>query len=518
VHPVTQFPVLPAGVSATTFARAVADFSEIVGREHVLTEPEKLAPYRKVYIAVPEDSVAPSAVMMPASVGEIQRILAVCNKHRVPIWTISTGRNIGMGSAAPAMRGEVILDLKRMNRIIEVDPDLASALIEPGVTYLQLKNYIEEHKLPFWVDAPSPGPIVSPIGNTLERGHGYTTNQDHVYSFSGMEVVLANGDVIRTGMGPLPNCKSWQAFRSGYGPYIDGMFTQSNFGIVTKMGIWLTPVAEGAKSFVVYYGKREDLSQAVDTFRRLRLAGTISVSGSILSGLTLLGFGQRRSSFYAGAGAIPREEVDALLKQRGLPQWRVGGVVYGDEEETAIKLRKIKRAFEATGPTQVLIEDSSGVVPSWGEGDLASATGHLSLDAFRILNFVGGGGVMWHMPVSAMKGDYVEQLCTMSEAVLRRFGFDYLSMNWCNDRDMHQTTGIFFDRTDAAQMRAAHDCYDALMQETSMAGFGNYRCSIHYMDKAAELFGPELRSFHRSIKRAIDPNGILAPGKSGIHI
>ena len=235
-------------------------------------------------------------------------------------------------------------------------------------------------------------------------------------------------------------------------------------------------------------------------------------------GLTLLGFGNRRSSFYSGSGAIPRQEVDALLRQRGLPQWRVGGVVYGDDEETAIKLRKIKRAFEATQPAQILVEDSSGVIPSWGEGDLASATGQLSLDAFRILNFVGGGGVMWHMPVSAMKGQYVEQLCTMSEDILRRFGFDYLAMNWCNDRDMHQTTGIFFDRTDPAQMRRAHDCYDALMQETSQAGFGNYRCSIHYMDKAAELFGPELRAFHRSIKRALDPNGILAPGKSGIHI
>jgi 4-cresol dehydrogenase (hydroxylating) len=518
VQLVNKLTVLPAGVSASSFARAIEEFSAVLGREHVIVEPERLAPYRKVYIAVAEDAVAPSAALMPSSVAEIQKILAVCNRHKVPVWTISTGRNIGMGSAAPATRGQVILDLKRMNRIIEVDAELGSALIEPGVTYLDLKNYIDEHKLPFWVDAPSPGPIVSPIGNTLERGHGYTTNQDHVFSFSGMEVVLANGDVIRTGFGPLPNCKSWQAFRTGYGPYIDGMFTQSNFGIVTKMGIWLTPVQEGAKSFVVYYNRREDLAPAVDTFRKLRLAGTISVSGSILSGFTLLGFGLPKRSFYAGGGAIPREEVNALLKERGLPQWRVAGVVYGDDEETTIKLRKIRRAFEATNPAQILIEDSSGVVPSWGEGDLASATGQLSLDAFRILNFVGGGGVMWHMPVSAMKGRYVDELCTMSEEILRRFGFDYLAMNWCSDRDMHQTTGIFFDRTDPAQMRAAYDCYDALMQETSRAGFGNYRCSIHYMDKAAELFGPELRSFLHSIKRAVDPAGILAPGKSGIHI
>lgn len=192
--------------------------------------------------------------------------------------------------------------------------------------------------------------------------------------------------------------------------------------------------------------------------------------------------------------------------------------MYGDEEETAIKLRKIRRAFEASRPREILIEDSSNVRPSWGEGDLASATGQLSLDAFRILNFIGGGGVLFHMPVSAMKGRYVQELCTISENVLRRHGFDYLSMNWCSDRDMHQTTGIFFDRSDPAQLQAAHACYHALMQETSAAGFGNYRVSTHYMDEAAELFGPELRGFLRSIKRAVDPAGILAPGKSGIHL
>lgn len=513
----SHFAVLPAGASAATFAATVGELAEIIGREHVVVDPERLAPYRKVYIPVPEDSVAPSGVLMPASVAEIQRIVSVCNRHRVSLWPISTGRNIGMGSAAPATRGQIILDLRRMNRIIEVDRELGSALIEPGVTYLQLKNYLDEHGLPFWVDAPSPGPIVSPIGNTLERGHGYSLNQDHAASFSGMEIVLANGDVIRTGFGPLPNCKSWQASRTGYGPHIDGLFTQSNFGIVTKMGIWLVPVPEGAKSFVVYYDRREDLPQAVDTFRRLRMNRTITLVGSILSGLSLLGFGAPRSTFYSGRGAIPRAEVDTLLKQHGLPQWRVGGVVFGDEEETAIKLRKIRQAFEATRPAQVLTEGSAGI-PSWGEGDLASATGKLSLDAFHILNFIGGGGVVWHMPVSALKGAYVQQLSNMSEDILRRFGFDYLAMNWCNDRDMHQTTGIFFDRTDPAQMRAAYDCFDVLMQETSKAGFGNYRCSTHYMDKAAELLGPELRAFHRAIKRAIDPNGILAPGKSGIHI
>ena len=512
-----NFEILPAGVSAASFAKAIEEFSAIVGGDNVITDQARLGGYRKIYIAVPDQALAASGVIMPESVEEIQKILAVCNKYRVPVWTISTGRNIGMGSAAPATRGQMVLDLGRMKKIIEVDEELGTALVEPGVTYLQLKNYLDERNLPFWVDAPSPGPIASPIGNTLERGHGYSPNADHVYSFSGMEIVLANGDVIRTGMGPLPNCKSWQSYRSGYGPYIDGIFTQSNFGVVTKMGIFLTPKPEGAKSFVIYYDKRDDLSKAVDALRQVKMAGTSDLVTSILNGLSLLGFSHPRSEFYNGSGAVPQAEIDRVLKEKGLPQWRVGGAVYGDDEETAIKLRKIKQCFEKTSPAQILIDDGS-THPSWGEGDLASATGQLSLGAFKILNYIGGGGVMWHMPVSSMKGAYVEQLCAISESVLRRYGFDYLSMNWCHDRDMHQTTGIFFDHSDPEQLRVAHDCYDALMQETSLAGFGNYRVSVHYMDKAAELFGPQLRNLNRSIKRALDPNGILAPGKSGIHI
>lgn len=507
---------LPQGLSAAEFDAAVAAFSAILGAEQVIVEQGRLSAYRKLYIPIEDDALVVSGALMPNSVEQIQKILAVCNQYKLPIWPISTGRNIGFGSAAPAQTGQLLLDLGRMNRIIEVDVELATALIEPGVTYRQLQDYLDEHQLPFWLDAPSPGPIVSPLSNTLEHGNGYTTNSDHMKSFSGMEVVLANGDVIKTGMGELPNCKSWQAYRYGYGPYIDGLFSQSNFGVVTKMGIFLTPMPAGAKAFAVHYAKREDLAKAIDTFRRLRMDGTISVPGSALSGLSLLAFGGKRSDFYNGSGAIPKALVDKLLEQAGLPHWRIGGVVYGDEQETAIKLKKIEQAFAATQPLKIFTE-----APGDGPGfsaDLAAATGQMSLENFRILNYVGGGGVIWHTPVSAMKGAYVERLRQLSEEVLQRHGFDYLSMNWLDGRDMHKTTGIFFNRADPAQLQAAQACYDDLVQTTSREGFGNYRASVHYMDEQAALFGPAMRNLHTSIKRALDPNGVLAPGKSGITI
>ena len=70
--------------------------------------------------------------------------------------------------------------------------------------------------------------------------------RDHWNAVCGLEVVLANGEVLRTGMGAMPNSEVWHQYKYGFGPLVDGLFSQSNFGIVTRMGLWLMPVARGA--------------------------------------------------------------------------------------------------------------------------------------------------------------------------------------------------------------------------------------------------------------------------------
>jgi 4-cresol dehydrogenase (hydroxylating) len=82
-------------------------------------------------------------------------------------------------------------------------------------------------------------------GATLERGAGYTPYGDHFMMQCGTEVVLADGEVVRTGMGALPGNNTWQLFKHSFGPYLDGIFTQSNFGVVTKIGKWLMPEDPG---------------------------------------------------------------------------------------------------------------------------------------------------------------------------------------------------------------------------------------------------------------------------------
>ncbi len=99
---------------------------------------------------------------------------------------------------------------------------------------------------------------------------------EHFAAQCGMEVVLANGDLMRTGMGALPNSKTWQQYKYGFGPYIDGIFSQSNFGVVTKMGVWLMPEPEAYLAGTVTVPKHDDLVPLVDIVARLKICRSCS--------------------------------------------------------------------------------------------------------------------------------------------------------------------------------------------------------------------------------------------------
>ena len=200
--------------------------------------------------------------------------MKIANNFKVPMFPISTGKNLGYGGSAPNLSGSVVLDLKRMNRVLEVDDKRHFALVEPGVSYFDLYRYVQERGLKVLLDLPDPG-WGSPVGNSLDHGVGYSTGEmrDHIGSRCGMEVVLPNGELIRTGMGAAPNAKTWQDYRYGAGPYVDGMFSQSNFGVVTKMGFWLNPLPDAYLMGTVTVPKHQDMIPLVDILNYLENSG-----------------------------------------------------------------------------------------------------------------------------------------------------------------------------------------------------------------------------------------------------
>lgn len=123
---------------------------------------------------------------------------------------------------------------RRMNSILDISAEDYTCLLEPGVSFYALHDALKQRGLDkhMWVDVPDLGGG-SVVGNTLDRGVGYTPYGDHWACHSGLEVVLPTGEVIRTGMGALPGSNTWQAFPYGFGPYSEYESSFHVFGITS---------------------------------------------------------------------------------------------------------------------------------------------------------------------------------------------------------------------------------------------------------------------------------------------
>ena len=179
--------VLPPGISSEIFHAFVHKARDICGSpENVriiegddkLIDGSYIDPCKghDMHAIFDRDYFVASAVVFPREVPEVQALMRLCNELDIPVWPISIGRNTGYGGTAPRVPGSICLDLgKHMNRVLEVNVEGAFALVEPGVTFFDLHEYLEKNNLRehLWIDVPDLGGG-SIIGNALERGVGYT--------------------------------------------------------------------------------------------------------------------------------------------------------------------------------------------------------------------------------------------------------------------------------------------------------------------------------------------------------
>jgi 4-cresol dehydrogenase (hydroxylating) flavoprotein subunit len=507
--------VLAPGVKKADFKGAVAAMRKVVGDEWVFADPDAVAPWKKSYTPDPYGKHIPVGAVCPENVEQVQAIVKIANQFRQPIWPVSTGKNMGYGQTTTAMPGQMILDLKRMNRILDVDPVLCTALVEPGVTYRQLKDYLVDNNLPLWIDVPTVGPIASPVGNTLDRGVGYTPYGEHFMVQCGMEVVLADGEILRTGMGSTKNPSAWQAFKWGYGPYLDGLFTQSNFGVVTKMGMWLMPAPPVYKPFVIRHKKMEDVARIVEAMRPMRIANIVPNVVLMMGGAYQLAMFKRRSEVWDGAGPITDEAVAKAATANNLGMWNTYIALYGTEGMIAESEKIIRAAFAAIDG-EVLTATEMGDNP-WFHHHATLMQGGLNLDEIGLARWRGnGGGLAWFAPVAPAKGSETEGQVALAKQILGKHGFDYTAAFAIGSRELHHIIALLYDKSDPAEEKRADDCYRELVTGFGERGWASYRTGVHAMDLVAEQFGTVNRAFNAKLKDALDPNHILAPGKSGI--
>jgi 4-cresol dehydrogenase (hydroxylating) flavoprotein subunit len=519
----SRFVALPKGVSEETFAQAIQEYRQLLGEDRVRTDPAALQPYLKITIAESDTLHTPSAAIFPLSEKEVQAIVTIASKFKTPLWTVCNGENEGYGSAAPASRGQIVLDLRNMKKIIEVDQELGYCLVEPGVTYAELQQHLKKNNINLWLDAPAPSANVSIVGHTLERGSGYTPYSESFLFSCGMEVVLADGSLLRTGMGGIPNSTSWQTFKWGFGPYIDGLFSQANNGIVTKLGTWLMepPPPGGYKPFCIRFPRLEMLGDIIKPLMFLRLSQIVPNACALVNAgweaATCFAHSSKsKGSFLSnGGGPIPARK---LMDTYGVGAWNLYGAVYGSPEQVALNWMYVEGTFKNAFGNQIKIitEKEAAGDPVFAYRQqlmMGGVTEDNPLDKWRA-----GGGSMRFSPTATGRPAECARQAKIAGEIVNKHGFDYLSEFVFFWREARHVIDLRFDRTQPAEMQRAYACFEELGKVFASHGWGVNRTNTAFMDKVADTYGPALRNLNLTIKRALDPNNILAPGKSGINL
>jgi FAD/FMN-containing dehydrogenase len=276
--------LVPTGVAAGSLEAAIAAFARSLGEDAVVADRGAMLEFRDPYTYRESDEFDASAMVKPTSTEQVQAVVRIANEYGVPLWTFSQGRNNTYGGPAPRLRGCVLVNLRRMNRVLEIEEELAYAVVEPGVRWFDLFDALQDAGGGLWPSIPDLG-WGSVVGNSLEYGVGYMPHGDHASHVCGMEVVLPDGSLVRTGMGAISGAKAWHVYPHGFGPSVEGLFKQSSLGIVTRLGVWLMPRPECYASCSVRVSGYEQLAQVVDVLRGLMLDRIVENHPMITRGL-----------------------------------------------------------------------------------------------------------------------------------------------------------------------------------------------------------------------------------------
>lgn len=505
--------VLPEGASDELVA--------IVGRENVLLTEEERDTFRDPYWFHEDRTYDSSAAVFPGSVEELQAIVRVADKYEIPLWTSSQGRNNGYGGPSARVAGSVLVSLRRMNRILEINTELAYAVVEPGVRWLDLYEALHELGDELLLSVPDIG-WGSVIGNSLDNGMTYLPLGSDFAAPCGLEVVLADGSLLRTGMGAIPDNPSWHVYKRGLGPVLDPLFMQSNYGIVTRMGVWLMRRPRAYTPLYLSVPREHQLAQAIDLVRELRLDGVIRGVPNIQNLITMGTQFPEHMGMFPGADATWSEErLDELADATGIGRWGVRTALWGDPEVVELQVKRIREEWAKIDGSRV---DHLGTFTPENWHELSTfmeriSAGVPSLDMMEQMpDWVGHVGFS---PIVPLRGDEVVRVVEQIKArVIERTGANFVCAVFpTNDRSAMIVSAMSFDRGNEEHVKATFDTVRQLIVELGEQGYGEYRAHLDVMDLAAEQYSygdHAYRRFTESIKNAVDPKGILSPGRHGV--
>jgi 4-cresol dehydrogenase (hydroxylating) len=530
--------------SPNALARALEAWRGILGQDNVLTDPAARSAAESATFATTQSI---PAIIRPGSREEVRECVRVANEHEVPIYPVSTGKNWAYGSRVPPQSGCVLMELHRLNRIVDYNERLAYVTVEPGVTFRQLYTFLRERKSNLMLSVTGSTPDSSPVGNALERGAGSGPYADRAAHVCGFEIVLPTGELVHTGFGRFENAKTAMLHRWGVGPYLDGLFAQSNLGIVTEMTMWLAPKPAYFQS--CFFGIDDDsrLEDLIDSLQPLMLRGLFRAGLTVRNDFNVLCRMQQYPwEALEGEMPMPPELLERMRKGFWRDAWW-GSLWIGWAElhhaskEQGLAERKIIEAVLKHKVERLAFVDQEGVSFScWEGGDEKAGAKYFGREDAAPLGVPGDEnirsaywrkqtpipeemdpdrdrcGVIFCVPTVPFEGRHVSAALGIVREALARHGFEpILIIGAISARVIYLNVDITYDREVAGEDEKALACHDEMLGRLIEGGYDPYRLgiqSVRLLPEPADDYGELLDK----LKKALDPNNVLAPGRYGV--
>ncbi|MHA1274406.1 MAG: FAD-binding oxidoreductase [Promethearchaeota archaeon] len=448
-------------------SKILTELEKIVGKNFVSNKPEDLF----IYSQDPGASIPRHVdfVVMPKNVREIQDIVRLANNERIPL--IPMGGGLTLSGLVIPVRGGIVLDMKRMDKIIEINELSRYALIEAGVTTGQLFSYLNENYPNLQVSIPDAPPSATIAGNTLIHGSGFLSQKygNHGDMINGIEVVLPNGELARFGSAAISNY--W--FTRGPIPDLLGMFISSfgTLGIITKLSVKLYPKP---KLRDIAFGLIKDPAIIPELILKITFTD------------------------------LPE---DILLGKADKPDWMKGYVfiiVYitgNSQEEMNLKLKEIKRIYRKNSARFMKVPQKIRDIYLAKPQFAATAADFRKGGGFE---YVGSFVPLEKIP-DAIK---LASIISLNHDIVPTLGARVIS----KAHTIMFFASFSFNRADPNDIANARDALHKTNKLILDLGGIPWKAELAGQKLMLEKIDPNYRKLFVEIRKILDPNGIMNPG------
>ncbi len=445
--------------------------AQIVGTDNLLKQEEDRFCYG--YDAS-KLQACPGCVVLPADTQEIAQILQAANQHGIPVFPRGAGSGM-VGGAIPDPNG-IVMVLRRLNRILEIDPDNMLARVEPGVVTAEFQKRVLQYGL-FYPPDPASIQFSTLGGNAATCAGGpravkYGVTRDYVL---GLQVVLPTGTVIRTGTQTAKGVVGYDLTRLLVG-------SEGTLGIITELTLRLIPAPQAVRTLTALFARLENAGEAVSAITKNRI---------IPSTLELMDQSAIRVVENYTQMGLPADAEALLLIEVDGPER------YLDED-----IRKIAELCQQAGASEVKIANSQAERDQLWQARRAVSPA---------LGKIKPGKINEDITVPRTQ---IPALIRFIRSLARKYHLIIVCFGHAGDGNIH--TNIMLDRSDRDELRRAEQAVEELFRAVLDLGgtlSGEHGIGITKSPFIEWEVGPEGLQTMWKIKQALDPLNILNPGK-----